>query len=54
MRWVRNKLTGLVHSVPDDHWALRHPDFEEVQPDQAGEEPREEEPQKAEPRRRRK
>lgn len=35
MRWVRNKLTGLVHSVNDDHWALQHPDYEEVQdPDQ--------------------
>jgi len=30
MKKVRNKKTGLVHTVPDDHWSLKHPDYEEV------------------------
>ena len=30
MKKVRNKKTGLVHTVPDAHWSLRHEDYEEV------------------------
>ena len=33
MKRVRNKNTGLIHEVNDDHWALSHPDYE-VLPDQ--------------------
>lgn len=29
-RWVRNRLTGLVHDVPSDHWSLGSDDYEEV------------------------
>jgi hypothetical protein len=25
-----NKITGIVHNVPDDHWAVNDPDFEVV------------------------
>lgn len=35
MKRVRNKSTGLVHEVSDDHWALSHPDYE-ILPDQEG------------------
>lgn len=28
MKRVRNKSTGLIHEVNDDHWALSHPDYE--------------------------
>lgn len=30
MKKVRNKKTGLVHTVPDGHWSLKHEDYEEV------------------------
>ena len=33
MKRVRNKSTGLVHEVSDDHWVLSHPDYE-VLPDE--------------------
>jgi hypothetical protein len=25
-----NKITGIVHDVPDDHWAVNDPDYEVV------------------------
>jgi len=36
---VRNKRTGFIHEVNDDHWALRHPDYEvlEDEPKEANE-----------------
>lgn len=30
VRWVRNRLTGLVHDIPADHWSLGSEDYEEV------------------------
>lgn len=51
MKRVRNKSTGLVHEVNDDHWALSHPDYE-VLPDQEG--PAEEPVSESQSKRRRK
>jgi hypothetical protein len=31
-RWVLNKLTGMVHDVPEGHWSLTSADYEEVGP----------------------
>jgi hypothetical protein len=28
--WLLNHRTGMVVDVPDDHWAIGHPDFEVV------------------------
>lgn len=31
VRWVRNRATGLVHSVPEGHFALADPEYEQVE-----------------------
>jgi hypothetical protein len=29
--WLFNHRTGMVVDVPDNHWAIGHPDFEVVE-----------------------
>lgn len=37
MKRVRNKSTGWVHEVNDDHWALNHPDYEVLEDEESEE-----------------
>ncbi len=46
MKRVRNKNTGLVHEVNDDHWALRHPDYEVLEDEEPEEKSENEEKRK--------
>lgn len=40
MAQVKNKATGIIHDVPDNHWALESSDYEVIQPEPVKEDPK--------------
>jgi len=40
MKFVRNRTTGITHTVPDDHWSLTDSEYEIVQAPRKPKEPR--------------
>lgn len=48
MKFVRNRTTGITHTVPENHWSLTDSEYELVQAPRKPKAPRKREPKPTE------